>query len=87
MEQGAVTFWGWCPTKQLSDLMITFLVSYNLKFWGKWFLQLYQKLPSFAQKQQGILGINVEMILPRFIAFFSQQGGYPVQQWLWQWPH
>jgi hypothetical protein len=28
MEWGAVIFWGWCPTKQLSDPMVIFLVSY-----------------------------------------------------------
>jgi hypothetical protein len=31
MEQAAVTFWGWCSTKKLSDLMVTLLVSY-IKF-------------------------------------------------------
>jgi hypothetical protein len=28
MEQATVTFWGWCPTNQLSDLTVTFFVSY-----------------------------------------------------------
>jgi hypothetical protein len=28
IEQGAVIFWGWCPTKKLLDLMVAFLVSY-----------------------------------------------------------
>jgi hypothetical protein len=32
----------------------------NLIFWGKWFLQLCPKLPSFVQKPQEILGVNIK---------------------------
>jgi hypothetical protein len=35
------------------------LHSLHLIFWGKWFLQLCPKLPTFVEKPQGILGVKV----------------------------
>jgi hypothetical protein len=59
MECGVATFWGWYPTKKLSNPMVTFFVSYIYFFGENGSSNYVQNCLLLSKNHKEILGLKI----------------------------